>query len=495
MIYIVLILLIILCGLLAYYRPVSGILSSIVMIMLIIALRLYGHLIRLPQHRHNHFLSEAEMYMAILFTLIIMFAAVLFSKNQSNYVWKLKKGIKWFLFVVGSIVIFISGIAIFGPLGYLFVMLYASFAGLMFSFVVSCKHSTALTIFSTIGSSLRQNLPLPMAIKSAAYGRKDSAAHVLNRIHKWLIKGYSISSAIKMGYPNCPSDAFGMIKAAEYSGSLPAAFKVIEDNIIAKVRERSDENSLDIIYPLVVFTATFFVTLGLMTFVMPKFSAVLWEVAEAPLPVSTQIMIRISDVIHHNSLLISVIILFVIFVIIPFSIRVKFRQRRPGKPYITSIIGDHIKWFMPIKHWFEYNNSVLGVVEMLRLSLTGGQTVDESIESTLKLDINLFYKKKLKKWLSLVRAGGDIAASAESAGIYGAIVWAFSQKGPDNTLLILETLERLHRSNYSYKVNLLRFIMTPLIIVILGCMVGFVCFASFTPLVQIIYYLANNVMP
>jgi type II secretory pathway component PulF len=62
-------------------------------------------------------------------------------------------------------------------------------------------------------------------------------------------------------------------------------------------------------------------------------------------------------------------------------------------------------------------------------------------------------------------------------------------------LSILETLESFYRSNYSYYVNLARFIMWPCVTLLMGVMVGFVVYAIFSPGIAIIGSLAEQVTP
>jgi len=135
------------------------------------------------------------------------------------------------------------------------------------------------------------------------------------------------------------------------------------------------------------------------------------------------------------------------------------------------------------------------VVELLRLSLSSGSTVNDAIANTLWLDVNNCFRKRLQNWLAKVEAGDDIATSAQKERLGSCLAWVFDKANQGNTLAILETLESFYRSNYSYSVNLARFIMWPCVTIIIGVMVGFVVYAIFSPLVAIINLFAGSVMP
>ena len=146
--------------------------------------------------------------------------------------------------------------------------------------------------------------------------------------------------------------------------------------------------------------------------------------------------------------------------------------------------------------WFEKNYSLVHVVELLRLSFNAGCTVDAAIANTLNLDVNNRFRRRLVQWLEKVQRGENIAAAAEQSGLGGSLSWAFDEKvNQGNTMAILETLESFYRSNYSYRVNLARFIMWPCLTIIMGMVVGFVVYAIFSPMVEIIHTMSGLVTP
>ena len=159
-------------------------------------------------------------------------------------------------------------------------------------------------------------------------------------------------------------------------------------------------------------------------------------------------------------------------------------------------MGDFMKWHLPVLHNFEKNYSLVQIVELLRLSLNAGCAVNEAIENTLGLDVNNCFKKRLRRWLGKVERGDNIAAAIRESRLGSPLAWAFDEKlNQDNTPAILETLESFYRTNYSYCVNLARFIMWPCIILFTGAIVGFVIYAIFSPSILIIESLTGHVIP
>jgi type IV pilus assembly protein PilC len=429
---------------------------------------------------------------------IISVITVLLSKPEPDKEHWPKTYAKWILWVFALLLLFIILGALCGPLLISGIMFFVLLAGSVISYGLSSRHATDAYIISTIGSSMRQNLPLPMALESAASGCTDKGSRILNGIQKWLVQGYSLSESIRRGYPTCPGYAVAMIAAAERIDQLPRALHAIEVDMVAKADERRKIRPVHPIYPVILMVFTFFILLSFMTFIIPSFKMALEEIVEgATLPAATRFLIEITSfVAYEYAWLIWPVLILSFIAIIIISIYSKFRPRRPDKPYLFSRMGDFIKWHLPVLHNFEKNYSLVQIVELLRLSLNAGCAVNEAIENTLGLDVNNCFKKRLRKWLDKVERGDNIAAAIRESGLGSPLAWAFDEKvNQGNTLTILETLESFYRTNYSYSVNLARFIMWPCLILLMGAIVGFVVYAIFSPGILIIEALSGKVLP
>jgi len=405
---------------------------------------------------------------------------------------------KWILIIFVFLLLSVTAGVAFGPLGVIGLIFFILFMGSIIAYTLTSRHAVATYVISTIGSSMRQNLPLSMALESAAAGRADSRSRILQRIQKWLVQGYSLSEAIKRGYPKCPGHAVAMIAAAERIDQLPLAIGAIEADMTAKADDRRRIRPVHPFYPVIVMGFTLFILLSVMKFVIPQFKAVLEEmIGGGELPFATQLLIGIANFVTYEfAWLIWLAFALMILVVVPVSIRVRFRPRRPQKPYLFSRIGDFLKWHLPVLHWFEKNYSMVQVVELLRLSLNAGYTVNDAVDNALGLDVNNCFRKRLKEWLEKVKRGDNIAAAVRESKLGSALAWAFDEQvNQSNTLSILETLESFYRSNYSYYVNLARFIMWPCVTLLMGAMVGFVVYAIFSPSIAIIGSLAEQVTP
>lgn len=386
--------------------------------------------------------------------------------------------------------------------GFLILVIFAALVALitaLISYNMTAHRTTIAYVVSTIGSSIRQNLPLPMALEAACAGRNDRAALAVRRIQKWLVQGYSLAEAVRIGYPQCPAQVQAMIAVAEKANQLPQAFESLSKDMAAQAEQRKRIEPDNLIYPLVLLIVVFSVVWGIMTFVIPSFVAVIDEMTDGAgaLPRPTLFLLRlVGAIVYRYGAVSTLVLLSVALVGIPLWIHSRFRPRRPHDPYSLSQIGDWLKWRMPISHWFQRNYSIARTVEVLRLSLGAESTVDQAISNAIGLDINACFKKKLERWLACVERGDNISEAARQCGLGLPIAWAFNDRvNKGNTLSILEALESFYRCNYSYRVSLARFILWPTVTLCLALCVGFVVYALYSVPIAIIHNTADIIYP
>ncbi len=76
------------------------------------------------------------------------------------------------------------------------------------------------------------------------------------------------------------------------------------------------------------------------------------------------------------------------------------------------------------------------------------------------------------------------------------MAWAFDPEvNQGNTLTLLEMLEEFYRANYSYIVNLARYVGWPLLTITMAMLIGFIVYAMFSPWVALVQHMASQVMP
>ncbi len=188
--------------------------------------------------------------------------------GYDRWPWALAKTIAW---ILGPIALLVALVAVFKPLGLIF---WTVFVGSVVHYKMTRGHAITMHVISTIGAGMRQNLPLTAALEAAAANQKDVHAVTLRRISKWLVKGYSLSEAVKRGYPKCPADVVATIAAAEKINQLPQAIKSIEQNLLERLDASRRVEPVSPAYPAVVLLVAFTMMRFLMMVVLSLYVGV-----------------------------------------------------------------------------------------------------------------------------------------------------------------------------------------------------------------------------
>ncbi|MEN8128237.1 MAG: type II secretion system F family protein, partial [Planctomycetota bacterium] len=278
------------------------------------------------------------------------------------------------------------------------------------------KYGLMMDIISTIGTSMRQSLPLPMALTTAAYGQKRKEARIFNNIAHWLAQGWPLSEALRRGYWRCPSHILGAIATAEQMDQLPKAIESLQVDLSEKLNNYKTAKPVHPWYPVIVLIVISSIMTGLSIYIIPTFSEVLYDMSEgqASLPAATQSLLDFSSWMIGRKGLNALLVLTLFFWVIAFLIYSRFRRRTPCSPHFLSLIGDRIKWYTPVLHWFEKTFGNLYLVQSLRVGLLAGYPVNIILRNASGLDVNRCYQERLQKWLKKIEAGDNIAQSAKA---------------------------------------------------------------------------------
>ncbi len=403
---------------------------------------------------------------------------------------------KWILLTYATcsvlLLLFPAALSLIGVYFFFFIFF---FAASIATFVKSSKTATDGFILTTIGTSLRQNLPLPAALRAAAPGQPASRRYILEQISDWLTKGFSLADALENGYPKFPIRFLSQIRVAERINQLPQAFQSMENDLVKQAQENSKVGPVKpMLYIGLVFVITSLLVTGLTFFVLPKYTDVLTQMG-IKLPLATKLLLDFSNFVWFETkglLVIGIFLIFGLYVI--FNLKARFVKRNPQKPPLITRIKDMIRWHTPFMHWFELNYSALILVQLLKNSVKAGIPTAETFQNSIELDTNYCFKSKLIEITKRLYNGHDLADSVIKCKLPKSIAWAYrsstTQQGLEE---VLQMLEDFYRSNYSYRVNLARQIFSPISIIVIGSFVGFVCYAIFVPSVEMIKLLVDLV--
>lgn len=405
--------------------------------------------------------------------------------------YKIVSRILFKVFLWGLVLVALTAVfSVFGVMFFVFLMI------LMVHFKHTRRYSLVLDVVSTLSGAMRQNLPLPMAMETAAAHRSDRAAKIYRRLAGLLCEGRALSDALKMAYRDCPPEVIATLGVAETMHQLPVATTAIERDCLARIGRKDRACPIQPAYPLFIFAVGTLIVIGLCVFIVPTFADIISDMTggQKGLPTTTQWLLELSALFGRFGFFLIVIL--TLLLILLMGLYAYHRSRRPERPRLLSRLGDWLKWHTPGVSYFERHCSLLRTIQSLRAGLKAGYSFDVVVQQTLRLDVNECFRSKLRRWLRQIQAGRPIADSAAACGLGHTLAWALDESvNKGNVPRLLEMLEELYRNRYEYRLNVAHSIMWPAVVMVLGGGVGFVMYAIFAAWGSMIMFSMDASLP
>jgi len=291
--------------------------------------------------------------------------------------------------------------------------------------------------------------------------------------------GATLSEAMAK-FPKCFNRLFvNMIAAGEAGGVLDIILSRLAD-FMEKAQRLKSRIKGAMIYPLVVLTAAFAIVVGLMKFIMPKFQQVLTEMTEgAELPKLTQVLMRISHWIADEGGL---------FVLIAAPFVIIFLVKLLRKIRICRLVLDTINLRLPILRKIISRTSIARWTRTLGTLIGAGVPILEAINITKETAGNEVYANMLGKVHYSIRQGDTFANPLKQSKTVDAIVTNMIDVGEETGDLdkMLLKIADTYDEEVDVLVGSLMSLMEPIMIIVLGIIVGTIVLAIFLPMIKII---------
>ena len=289
--------------------------------------------------------------------------------------------------------------------------------------------------------------------------------------------GGSLSEAMA-NYPKAFNKLYvNMIHAGELGGVLDIILSRLAD-FMEKAAKLKKKVIGAMIYPGVVITIAVAIVSMIMVFVIPKFAQIFNDF-HLKLPGVTQILIDFSDWMANRFgwayILFSPVILTVLWRTI--------RMSEAGK-YYTDVMLIHI----PIIGQIISKSSIGRFTRTLGTLISAGVPILDAINITKETSGNEVYARALAKVHDAIREGESMADPLRATKVVDAIVVNMVDVGEETGDLdkMLIKVADNYDSDVDVLVGSLISILEPVMVVILGTIVGFIVIALFMPMISLI---------
>ena len=273
-----------------------------------------------------------------------------------------------------------------------------------------------------------------------------------------------------------------MIAAGEVGGVLDIILLRLAD-FLEKSQKLKANVRKAMIYPVVVLTIATTIVLFLMIKIIPVFSQVLMDMTEGEgsLPGLTQALMDTSDWLLGRKGLNALMVILSPFAII--AVLKFIRQFRLGR-----LILDIIKLKMPIVGKLTYKISVARWTRTLGTLIGAGVPILEALNITRDTAGNEVYAKALNKVHHAIRQGDTFANPLRQSKTVDSMVVNMIDVGEETGDMdkMLEKIANNYDEEVDVLVGSLMSLIEPLMIVVLGLIVGTIVIAMFLPMIKMI---------
>lgn len=333
-----------------------------------------------------------------------------------------------------------------------------------------------LVIFTReLSTMINAGVPLPRALETLANQTENKYFKtVLASVNHDVESGQQLADAMEK-FPDVFSEVYvNMVKAGEAGGILDEIMKRLATQV-EKDSTIKNKVRAAMAYPVVIMVITVVAFFGIMVFIMPKIGKIIKDLGgpDAQLPIYSRMLLSASDFMQKN-----------IIFILAISIGASWMFRR----YIKSEKG---------KFWWHktlLNTPVIGKVlvkiAVARFSRTfaslmgSGVTVLEALEVTGKAVGNKVIQKELEEIAKNVKNGQPLGKQMLAAKYFPPVLGQMMIVGEETGKIseILLKVADFYEEEVDTVIDSLSSIIEPIMIVILGAMVGLIAAAVMGPI-------------
>ena len=324
-----------------------------------------------------------------------------------------------------------------------------------------------------LGIMLKAGISLSTALKTLAKQTTNKRfARIIADISRNVEKGVSFTESLKPHEKIFGQLFINMIESGEISGKLEEVLKRLyiqfkkNHELVSKVKGA-------LIYPIVILIAMSGIGTFIMIAVVPKITA-MFKDFNAELPLATKLLIKFSDSLVANGLLYLVALIVVILTIVQL---IKTKRGR----YAFHGLLLKLPIFSPIIKKINLARFARTTSSLLKTDIM----IIKSFQIAANVLGNVHYRQALMEMSDKIKKGGTInEVVANYPKLFPPVVAQMIAVGEDTGELdyILEELAEFYEGEIDQTMNNLPAIIEPILILVLGLVVGGMAVAVIMPM-------------
>ena len=326
-----------------------------------------------------------------------------------------------------------------------------------------------------LSTMISAGLPISRALEVLAMQTQQMHfKKILMDILRSVEGGSSLSAALGRYEVIFPPTYQALVRAGESSGKMDEILKRLASTMESD-REINAKFKGAMVYPIIVFMAMIGVFFILMIFVIPKL-ADMYKGLNVPLPPVTVAMIVASDFMVKFKFLI------LIFGIVAVILTRSFFRTEAGRVLLTEVV-----FRLPVFGKINKEKELAQFVRTLSLLMSSAIPIVDALNIVGTVAMTRAFKTAASEAALQVEKGNPISQYFRSNPLFPAVVSQMAAVGEETGKMdeVLERVASFYDGEVDHLIKGLSAALEPIILVILGGMVGFLIISIITPIYKI----------
>ncbi|WP_022974778.1 type II secretion system F family protein [Nevskia ramosa] len=334
-----------------------------------------------------------------------------------------------------------------------------------------------IAVFSRqLATMMSAGVPLVQSLEIVGRGHANPSMGEMVLGIKGTIEGGATLAESLAKYPRHFDDLFvNLVDAGERSGALEtlldkiATYKEKTESLKKKVKKAMT-------YPAAVIVVAVIVTTILLYFVVPQFAA-LFKGFGADLPALTQMVVSMSEFIQADWWVVLLIILGTFF---------GLREAHIRSPKVRRFT-DRLLLKLPVVGDILYKSAVARYARTLSTMFAAGVPLVEAMDSVAKAAGNIVFTEAIMQMRDQVSTGQQLQLTMQQTGLFPAMAVQMVAIGEESGSLdhMCAKLADFYEEEVDALVDNLTALLEPMIMVVLGVLVGGLVVAMYLPIFKI----------
>jgi len=326
-----------------------------------------------------------------------------------------------------------------------------------------------------LASMMVAGLPMTKALELQA-GQADNKkmGEIISNVLSEVEAGTPLSTSLERQGDIFSRSYISLVRAGEASGKLD---KVLEKLAISLEKQREFKSKVKgaLLYPTIITTAMIGVFFIIVVFVIPKMTAV-YASFDVDLPITTRALIKLSNFLISYWWMALALIAGVFF-------GLRYLRKTTTGDYYFSVIALRLPVFGKLLK----QSAIVEFTQTLGLLVESGVPIIEGLEIVRDSLSNALYREAVTDFIEDVKHGYPLSQSVARDTIFPPLVSQMLVVGEETGTVDtqMNNLANFYTGEVDKVVKNLSVALEPIIMIMLGVMVGVLIFSVITPIYQL----------